>query len=253
MQLINLLPLIKRARNYYLYDDKGNRYLDLYLDGGRAICGHRSGGLSLAIKNVLSRGLYAPYPSIYSYRLVKLLKKEFPRFREVGLYKSFSSFQRLYGKEVSFTDPLENKGHSEFVLWRPYVPVDDKCRYIIIRFPFPGSDVIAVLTSGSQILPQSDLLPPYILSGLIRSFFDLKNSIKVQDPLMWSALDKTEHWQRTGPYLVPRCSREEYSGLFKLYLKSNIFISPDYDTPSVCAAGLSDGDLKELLKNIKEN
>ncbi len=35
LSLIDNLPVIKRARFFYLYDINGKRYLDLYLNGGK--------------------------------------------------------------------------------------------------------------------------------------------------------------------------------------------------------------------------
>ncbi|AHH08308.1 Peptide methionine sulfoxide reductase [Borrelia anserina BA2] len=59
------LPIIRRARFFYLYDINGNRYLDLYLNGGLNFLGHRVQGLNLIIKQTFSRGLTASYPSVF--------------------------------------------------------------------------------------------------------------------------------------------------------------------------------------------
>ncbi|AHH10509.1 Peptide methionine sulfoxide reductase [Borrelia coriaceae ATCC 43381] len=63
--LIDCFPIIKRARFFYLYDINGNRYLDLYLNGGLNFLGHRVRGLNLILKQTFSRGLTASYPSVF--------------------------------------------------------------------------------------------------------------------------------------------------------------------------------------------
>jgi len=249
--LIDSMPPIKRARDFYLYDTKGDRILDLYLDNGRAISGHRPAGLSLAVKNVISRGLYASYPSIYTDRLLKLLKKEFPQFKEFGLYISEMSFLKSLKETREFTDPLTASGNLEFQYWRPYIKIGEECRNLLMHFPFPGSDVIAVLSVDENALPESDIIPPYILAGLIRTYYDLKKRMEIADENSWLFFDDTHHWTRTGPYLLPKCSEEEYEKLFQLYLKSDILISPYFNRPSICAVDLYAGSLKKLYRNIK--
>ncbi len=68
-----LLPPIRRARGFYLYDYDGNRYLDCWQNGGRALLGHSPRGLSTRLKNVLSTGLLAELPSVHGRRLERAL------------------------------------------------------------------------------------------------------------------------------------------------------------------------------------
>ena len=48
-------PLIRRARGYHLYDTGGNRYLDMYLDNGRAFLGHSPVRTITSLKNALEK------------------------------------------------------------------------------------------------------------------------------------------------------------------------------------------------------
>ena len=251
-KLMKLLPKVKRARDFYLYDENSDRILDLYLDKGRAISGHRPNGLSLAIKNSISRGLYAPYPSIYSGRLITLLKNEFPGFNQWEVYKSLDSFSSSYSGDLKLEDPVYGDDSSKQKIWRPYLPIEDNCELLVLSFPFPGSDVVAVLSKEAVELPASDDISTYILSGLIRSFYDLKKRMEQIDENKWSVLDETSHWNRKGPYLVPDCKEDEYGKLFKLYLDSNILISPEFGNPSICAVDIKEGTLKKLFNNIRE-
>lgn len=252
-KLYKLIPHIKRARDFYLYDEKGNRYLDLYLDNGRAINGHRPAGLSLALKNTLSRGLYAPYPSKYTGRLIKLLQREFPRLKYLGIYRSIESFREKAPLLSDFADPAEEACSSTSIFWRPYLDIGDNYSLLKISFPFPGCDVIAVLSDDESVLPRSDFIPPYILSGVIRSWFDWKANSEKDQHENWDILDRTGHWKRTGPYLKPLCSREEYEHLFKFYLEKGILISPDYNHLSISAVDIKEGSLKKLYNNLRGN
>lgn len=249
-KLISLLPNIKRAREFYLYDDKGNRFLDLYLDNGRALNGHRPSGLSLALKNTLARGLYAPYPTIYQNRLVKLLQNEFSRYPYLGIYRSYESFFLKDSRTANFSDPLDNSADHKHMNWRPFLDIPEDCRLLKVSFPFPGCDVIALLAEDRDVLPPSDLISPYILAGLIRSWFDWKSRRDKMEPQSWAILDNTGHWKRTGPYLLPLCREEEYERLFRLYLDNGVFISPDYYKPSICAVDIKEGTLKKLHRNM---
>ncbi len=248
-KLYNMIPRIKRARDFYLYDERGDRILDLYLDKGRAINGHRPAGLSLALKNTLSRGLYAPYPSIYHDRLMKLLQREFPGFKHQGVYRSFESYLNSDGPIGDFSDPAREDKTGKNILWRPYMEVGEECTLLKITFPFPGCDVVAVLAQDDEALPPSDAIPPYVLSGLIRSWFDWKIRESKAEPESWNILDETGHWERRGPYLTPLCSREEYDDLFRYYLDRGILISPEYNHCSISAVDIREGSLKKLFKN----
>jgi hypothetical protein len=245
--LIHLLPPLKRARDYYLYDEKGNRYLDLYLDDGRALCGHRPNGLSNILKNTISRGVYAPYPSVFDSRLLKILKQGFPAFNYRAVFRSLESFERAFDGEIIFTDPAIEEDGGNAVLWRPYLSLPEGCSFILVKLPYPGIDAIAVL-SADKPLPASDLLSPVTQAGMVRSWFDLQARQKELDKTVWSSLDSTGHWSRKGPYLKPLCSEKEYEELFRFYLRNNVLISPYYGKPSICAVDIKEGALKKILR-----
>ena len=247
---MRLLPPIKRARDFYLYDEKGRRFLDLYLDGGRALCGHRPNGLSNVLKNTISRGLYAPYPSVYSNRLDKVLKQGFPRFAFREVYRSTESFEKAFGGPVHFSDPAKAAESGESSLWRPFLPVSEGCERLLVQFPYPGVDAVAIL-SRKDNLPPSDYLSPVTESGLVRSWFDLQIRLEQSDRAVWPLLDDTGHWERTGPYLNPLCAKGEYGDLFRLYLDQGVLISPYCDKPSVIAVDIKEGSLKKLKKALK--
>lgn len=84
--LLSRLPPIVRARDFYLYDIHGRRYLDLWLDGGRALLGRRPDGLSTRLKNEIDRGGCAALPSVETRRFEKAILASFPGHAAVRLY-----------------------------------------------------------------------------------------------------------------------------------------------------------------------
>ena len=83
-----VVPIIRRARGFRLYDQHGRRYLDLYRDGGGALLGHRSGVTVTLMKSVLSQGLASSAPSVWEARLVRMIASMFSDRHTVRLYSS---------------------------------------------------------------------------------------------------------------------------------------------------------------------
>lgn len=61
--------VIRRARGYYLYDDRGTRFLDMWLDDGAALLGHRVPAAARAMAAETSRGLWTALPTRWPRRL----------------------------------------------------------------------------------------------------------------------------------------------------------------------------------------
>ncbi len=71
-----LLPpgrIIRRARDWRLYDAAGNRYVDFWQADGAAFLGHRPTGLARTVAAEIDRGLWAPVPTAWPRRLEKAL------------------------------------------------------------------------------------------------------------------------------------------------------------------------------------
>ena len=60
-------------------------------------------------------------------------------------------------------------------------------------------------------------------------------------------LDSSAVWTRRGAYLTPRCSKEEYSAVFDIYLKNKFYLAPRYPGPSILPHGCSPGELAGFL------
>ncbi|HAF86106.1 MAG TPA: glutamate-1-semialdehyde aminotransferase, partial [Sphaerochaeta sp.] len=80
------MPIVVRARSFYLYDRYGLRYVDFFQNHGRAILGHRPDILQRSLKSTASRGLISEYPSVFEGRLEKLLARLFPDYVDFRLY-----------------------------------------------------------------------------------------------------------------------------------------------------------------------
>src|SRR6056297_3731235 len=91
--ILGNIPPVRRARGYYLYSYEGKRILDFYQNKGAAVLGHRPKNLSLHIKNLISKGLWADYPSVESARLLKKLHEVFPNFKSFRWYRDNEQYQ----------------------------------------------------------------------------------------------------------------------------------------------------------------
>jgi glutamate-1-semialdehyde aminotransferase len=101
--LLDLVPLVQRARDFRLYCNGDRRLVDLWQNGGAAILGHTPPAVLREIKNTASRGLYAPFPHFTENRYIKALAKIFPgrKFRLYAKTKQFFGgliLEKLYQK-----------------------------------------------------------------------------------------------------------------------------------------------------------
>ena len=235
---VNRLPKIRRARDYRLYDFNGGRYLDLCLDGGRALLGHRHGQSTLMMKNALEKGLAAPYPGVWEGRLLKQLKLLYPEISAVSVIFAGSNSGKADKLPVFRPFEYETPATSDKFTECPYE----------LLLPLPGSSVLRVLCSPEENeneLPEAGNIPQYLYSGLCRAAADLKAFAEDADTSAWSAFD-SPLWTRRGPWLYPACSREEYPALFKAFLASGILLSPFYEIPSCAPYRFTEGEIKPI-------
>lgn len=71
-----LLPpgrIVRRAREWWLYDQAGERYIDFWQADGGAFLGHRPRGLGRLVEAEIDRGLWAPVPTAWPGRLTRAL------------------------------------------------------------------------------------------------------------------------------------------------------------------------------------
>lgn len=72
------MPLVRRARDYHLYDHKGNRFLDLYRGDGSALLGYSIPGLKQAQKNAISDNPIFGFDTAVHRQFLSKLERIFP-------------------------------------------------------------------------------------------------------------------------------------------------------------------------------
>ncbi len=264
--LLPLIPILKRARGYRLYDLAGKRYLDLYQNGGRALLGHRPQGLTAVVKEVVSKGVLTDLPSVYGERLEKALKRLFPGYAAV---RFFSSRERalelaslhLGGKleEEEIHDPvLPGGAKKEAAYWRPLLsdsPEEPEAEVLFPILPFSMGGVpeaVCFKHNPARGLPESDIISPVILAGVLRSLACL-NKYHFPPWFRQDLLKSSDGWIQRGIYLRPNFSAGLYKICFFNFLKEGFLLSPGYPGPSILPAEASPGEIKKMIKLFKQN
>jgi len=255
----SILPVIKRSREYFLYDINGKRYLDLFQDEGRAILGHRIDGMTGVIKSTAARGLTAAYPSIYSNRIEKQLKLLFPFVPDFSIYsnieRALSAISKSENKIIDRNDIIDFPVKSEgYAYWRPFIGTNldwQKFKYFIPILPFPGNfGPIVVANNTGKELGASDLLSPMICDMLIKSSAALFRVIKKDDCMDWSVFE-SPIWDRNGPYLRFKLANSDYLSLFKKALDKMVLLPPNPLIPGIIPCYYEKGQIRGFMDMLR--
>ena len=263
-ELIRQIPSIRRARGYRLYTAAGTRLVDFYQNAGRAILGYRPPGLSTAVENVLSRGLWAELPSVEERHLAKALADLFPGYREIRVYlgpeRALAAAGAHLGRPVAaaadpaMTDP-DALQDEDLQLWRPFLPPTERAPAAILPvLPFPGAfgpQPVCFREQPGPDVPPGDLISPILLEGVQRTVHRLRLLLDRPPEVMWEPFESTL-WTRRGPYLAFVCGAERYRELFRLLLERGILIAPDPALPAVVPMEYTPGEVKPLLRLIEQ-
>lgn len=252
------IPLIYRARDYRLYDERGNRYLDFFQNGGRALLGHRPGNCFSELKNVLSKGIVFEAPSVYSGRLRRAVGELLPAYPYIRVYEHqlrTAEVLRSLGlirQDEEISDPLLADEIPSVSLWRPFLGDNFSLPPVVAPvLPFPGRFVPSLLCFADdpgKAVPESEICSPLLLAGLTRIVYDLLKFIRDCDREGWKRFD-LPFWKRHGPYLLPVCrSEDEYTAMFMSFLENGIFLSPRFPGASIVPAEYNEGEIKILKK-----
>ncbi|MDC7126334.1 MAG: hypothetical protein PQJ46_12255 [Spirochaetales bacterium] len=232
--LINKIPKVKRCRDYHVYDFNGRRFFDMYLDGGRAFLGHKPGRTLLMMKNCLDKGLSAAYPGVWEKRLLNQLQ---------SLYPSIAACSIVFG------------GGETYYVFRPFESEQPPENTIFeLLLPMPGSSIVKVVCAADSCkkeLPENDLIPQYLYSGLCRAAAELAAAKKNLKDDTWSFFDFS-FWKRQGPWLYPTVSEDAYKNIFSTLLKKGVIISPYYEQPSCAPSQFSEGEILPIVELAKE-
>ena len=279
---------IRRARGYYLYTEKNVRLFDLWLDGGKAILGRRTGQANLVCKQFLDKGLTGSLPTKADVQLRRALESLLPDYPIIRWYETQDKAERIAGSVL----PVGQNGTAQpLPVWRPFLdldpasdsqePIADNLMLVTPAYPVP----CGIIAAGSRFegrLPPSDVLLPPLAYSLARAFFDLKHKmeelqikeIKIEDGHYSEAAGRSARvshtivkkrqaalnrkaeaerlipgvWTQKGWYLFPHIPEAEYPALFLQALDAHVLISPEYGTPSILPDCESYAELIQFLK-----
>lgn len=255
-------PVIRRARGYRLYDTRGNRFLDMYLDNGRALLGHSPERMFKALKNGLEKSTTAEYPSIYSSRIVKAAAELLPGHPEVRIYRSEERLLEVLGRgRDDIAEPVKEvagegraglprngaDGGVSISFWRPLLADESLYPDVVVPIlPFPGRfapRIVCGREGGLAGLPESDTCSPVLCAALARSMYDLLEFIEVNRGRDFAEFD-LPGMVRRGFYLYPECSGAEYNRLVEYLRREGILLNPEYHGISIVPADYSRGEIK---------
>ncbi len=264
-----VVPIIRRARGFRLYDQHGRRYLDLYRDGGGALLGHRSGVTVTLMKSVLSQGLASSAPSVWEARLVRMIASMFSDRHTVRLYSSrpnaLEAVSRSLGMRVDGSDvhdpalPADLPGRPRASLWRPFLPEAEQgiadSAIILPVLPLSVCEAPAPVCFPGLPAPEpppSDPLPGFLLAGAFSALSRLRSGRLgdsfAANPVVEKAVDASSAWRRRGPYVRANFRAEEYPGVFAEFLGAGVLLSPKYPGPSILPGECSPGEARLLAE-----
>jgi hypothetical protein len=260
----HMIPPVRRARGYRLYDYSGRRYLDLWQAGGRALLGHRGLRLNHLLKDLLSRGLLADFPSMYIAKLERALAGLLPGFPHVRITSSLSAalglVSRYLAREVreeEIRDPaLEQPGASEVAWWRPLLAgeADSGPRVLLPVLPFAASGAPVAVCFGGPLpedFPRSQPVSPVLLAGAARCLHDLRR-YRRPEWLRDDLLREAPLWSQRGIYIAARCPAGRYGELFAAFLRRGVLLNPRWPGPSILPAEASAGEVAKMIQLLRE-
>ena len=246
--LLRLLPRVLRAREFHLYLEGGKRLVDLWLQGGRAVLGHKPPMVLRELKNAAERGLYSPLPHPLEGRFLKALGEIFPgcAFR---LYLDPGSLDRAL-TAADYTDNVP--------LWRPFLEAASAlgASTPVLRPVLPwqlGPEVLVLDESLDASFPAGELIPPMLLAPATRALYNLVAALKApgQGRQRYHKIEKAlknSRWCRQEIYLTLKSDmeKEEYKALFMHFLEGGFLIPPSVKEPIILPASMSNGEESKL-------
>jgi len=252
------MPTVVRARDFYLYDRSGKRYLDFFQNNGRAILGHRPQLLQRAIKSTVSRGLISEYPSVFEGRLEKLLATLFPGYPVIRLYSEKQTALQVAGVERSdaIFDPSSSSGQASRTVsfWRPFLGFGGADSVMLFPIlPFPGSFVPQVVCLKEEActasLPPSDRVSPLLLDLLIKSTSSLIHEL-ASDETVAKRMDNplSGLFETKGPYGLTGLSQSRYEAFAREALALGVMLPPSAEIPFIVPGVYTKGDMQAFLE-----
>ena len=269
------LPWVRRARGYRLYTEDGRRLLDLYLDGGAALLGHRPELLGRELKNVVGRGLIGNLPSSYVARLLRTLRQALPGHAWFGIAATAGAACRLLRRQLGgvpslpleVADPLVDSAWSgaQVAWWRPLCGeqpaggtwLQQGPAALLHRLPFAaGAGPVTVSTRhcGAAALPVaagtapagSPAVSPLLLAGATAALRRLLRTAPERSAVARSWPRMAPGWRRSGIYLMAEYPPRQHEAVFAAFLAAGVLLNPRYPGPSIIPGAASSGELALL-------
>ncbi len=277
------IPPIRRARGYRLYADGGLRYLDMWLQDGRAIGGHAPQRVRRAFENTLARGQAGALPGRWKRRLERALAT---MTGCPGPWELFTSAEAVHmALDRSFgragwclADPVdpadtctgETGIPARVALFRPLLSTSDSSRSGALLVPVPvmiGSGVYALhlpdvspgvetVYSGVPGMGQPPSEP--LLAAAVRAVYDLVDAhahwpaTGAELFRVLQAFDDSSLWHRAGPYVKPLLPDAAYDTLFARFLDAKVVLSPRTGGVSIVPQELSPGERAGITRLVHE-
>lgn len=240
---------IKRARGHRLYTHTGEKILDLSMDGGRAVIGHRPNGLSLTLKNSIERGIYVDNGSEFEGRLKKDLSKRFPKHPYIYLLEH-RIFLEHYLKEAVSDPLLGKKGSDRATVWRPFLETPE-VEILEVLYPLPGLNTTSVIVSKTALELPSHKISPVLLSGILRSLYDFDMVMKNFSREKYEPFHNLKNVNIIPPYMTLNCSDELYTTLLERSEEVGVLLNPE-DKVVILPPDYSKGELNRVIDLFRE-
>ena len=203
---------VRRARGYYLYTEKNVRLLDLWLDGGTAILGRRTGQANLVCKQFLDKGLTGFLPTKADAQLRRALEALLPDYPVIRWYATREKAEQIAGSALQ---SYPKEAAQPLPVWRPFLGIDTgsvngtvaetaPITLVTPAYPVPCG-IIAACSRFEASLPPSDALFPPLAYSLARAFFDLKRKME-ELQLKEIKIEDGHHSEAAG-----RCARVSHT------------------------------------------
>lgn len=252
---------IKRGRDFYLYDSKGHRFLDLDLCKGAAVLGHKPHNINNSIKQTLNRGMWGmtigrecPRTIKYSNMFIKgwylanIIHTEIENILEHPYI--------IQKKITTYSDYVIDEEESETCLWRLYSDLPREklehisARFLLVPLPLPWRppligifqrvhiDSIDFEVSEVLLAGINHIIPYLIEKGTHsrqcihvaqnrKDIFLVENMPPHSEKYVFHDLKISSNWKRKGIYVIlPRYSKQEYQDIKDKFFSKGFYISP---------------------------
>lgn len=248
---LRLLPPIRRSRLWRLYAEDGRRFLDFWMDGGRSLLGAKGSVIGTVAKACLDTGLTRPFPSVREARLRGDIRKRYPEFAGLRLYRNED---RAIAAASAFLAPGESLGSmAPFAACARSGPAPSVAaqRVLGLRLPCPAvlaPGVLLFKDAADALSAEEDLVPPLLLACAHRALCELDRFAESYAESLWKRVDRrlAPYFERSGPYLYPLVGEAAYGPFFEAALGAGVLLSPCYERPSTIPGDFDDGELAAL-------